>query len=171
MRSLDATLTHIQPLARECVLHGVTVFPLGEEFGRDAAHFFSDLVWGQQLIAKVGLLLASCWSLAGLLLASCLGVFATRGVVLVRVLPTSALCAPMIPLGVRVFVCGWFAGLAGVQVHARDEKNRLVVCMAVAARACRSSHVAACAGVFCLFCHSSHPAFRLLRCVRYMLWV
>jgi hypothetical protein len=44
----------IPPLARECVLHGITVFPLGEEFGRDAAQYFSDQAWGQQLTAKVG---------------------------------------------------------------------------------------------------------------------
>ena len=53
MRALDGSLSVIPPLARECVLSFITVYALSEEFGREAAHFFSDHAWGEQLVAKV----------------------------------------------------------------------------------------------------------------------
>ncbi len=71
---------------------------VGDDYGREAAHFFSDLVWNESLMAKV-----CC--------------------------PSPSLAS--VPLPPHVGVPGAWLGVTAapllLQIHSRDEKNRLVV--------------------------------------------
>lgn len=53
MRPMDAALSSMEPLAKECKLACLKCPDAEHDFGADAAGFFRELVWGRELVAKV----------------------------------------------------------------------------------------------------------------------
>ena len=53
LRSMDAALSSMEPLAKECKLACLKCPDAEHDFGEDAAGCFRQLVWGKELVAKV----------------------------------------------------------------------------------------------------------------------
>ena len=53
LRPIDAALSSMEPLAKECKLACLKCPDAEHDFGADAAGFFRELVWGKELVAKV----------------------------------------------------------------------------------------------------------------------
>jgi len=53
IRKLDPKFTQLRPQSYECTLAFINVRTLDEEFGKEAAEFFKELVWGKTVEANI----------------------------------------------------------------------------------------------------------------------